>query len=241
MAADPVTAHKGPIVDGAFPAPLDEAARAQSWAIAWSTLGCDAPVGLHQELEAAWSEPHRRYHGARHLGECLALWTRWQAQAQASSQRPAEVALALWFHDAVHDPLASGNEINSAVWAARSLVQAGLPSATAQRVCDLVLATRHDMGPGTGYDPQGQGADAQLLVDIDLAILGSPPERFEAYDQDVRKEYAAVPGFRYRRQRAHVLQGFLDRPRLYQGAPAVALLEAQARINLAAAISRLAQ
>ena len=217
------------MVEGAFPAPLDEAARAQNWAAAWSTLGCDAPAGLHQELEAAWSEPHRHYHDARHLGECLALWTRWQTQAQ----RPAEVALALWFHDAVRDPLASGNEINSAVWAARSLVQAGLPSATAQRVFDLVLATRHDT--------PAQGSDAQLLVDIDLAILGSPPERFEAYDQDVRKEYAAVPGFRYRRQRAHVLQGFLDRPRLYHGEWAVALFEAQARINLAAAISRLAQ
>ena len=50
-----------------------------------------------------------------------------------------------------------------------------------------------------------------------------------------------MPGFRYRDQRAQVLQGFLDRPRLYHGEAAVALLEGQARINLAAALSRLAQ
>ena len=50
-----------------------------------------------------------------------------------------------------------------------------------------------------------------------------------------------MPGFRYQDARAQVLQTFLDRPRLYQGEHAVALLEAQARINLAAALSRLAQ
>ena len=48
-------------------------------------------------------------------------------------------------------------------------------------------------------------------------------------------------GLRYQEARAQVLQSFIDRPRLYRGEPAVALLEAQARINLAAALSRLAQ
>jgi predicted metal-dependent HD superfamily phosphohydrolase len=87
----------------------------------------------------------------------------------------------------------------------------------------------------------GSSLDAQLLVDIDLSILGSPAERFERYDLGVRKEHAWVPGFRYRDLRARVLQGFLDRPRLYHGEHAVALLGAQARVNLAAALSRLAQ
>ena len=83
------------------------------------------------------------------------------------------------------------------------------------------------------------------LDDIDLSILGSPAERFERDDQDVRKEYAWVPGFRYQEARAQVLQSLPNRPRLYHGEHAVALLEAQARVNLAAALSstlrRLAQ
>ena len=91
----------------------------------------------------------------------------------------------------------------------------------------------------------GASLDAQLLVDIDLSILGSPAKRLERYDQDVRREYAWVPGFRYQEARAQVLQSFLDRPQLYHGGYAVALLEAQARSNLAAALSstsrRLAQ
>lgn len=212
-----------------YPAPLDDAALAASWDAAWSALDRPAPAGLQVELMNAWAEPHRHYHDQRHLRECLALWARWRGL----SARAGEVAVALWFHDAIYDPQAANNELNSAAWAARSLIRAGLASETAQRVHDLVMATQHDA--------PAAGADAQLLVDIDLSVLGSPPERFERYDQDVRKEYAWVPGFRYRNQRAQVLQGFLDRPRLYHGEAAVALLEGQARINLAAALSRLAQ
>ena len=218
-----------------YPTPLDDAALDATWAAAWSAVGRPAPAGLQAELMSAWSEPQRHYHDQRHLRECLALWTRWREH----SPRAGEVAIALWFHDAIYDPQApvsGSNELNSAAWAARSLVRAGADSDTAQRVHDLVMATQHDAPAALGAS-----LDAQLLVDIDLSILGSPAERFERYDQDVRKEYAWVPGFRYQEARAQVLRSFLDRQRLYQGEHAVALLEAQARINLAAALSRLAQ
>lgn len=200
-----------------------------AWAAAWAAIGLKAPPGLRVELDAAWAEPHRHYHDPRHLAECLALWTRWQA----SFERPGEVGLALWFHDAVRDPKAAGNEVASAAWAARALLKGGATSELAQRVYDLVLATRHD-APAVGTDAQG-------LVDIDLAILGSAPERFAQYDADVRREYDWVPGFRYRRARRTVLQGFLDRPRIYTTAPAFDLLEPQARLNLAGALELLAQ
>ena len=224
-------------VPDTYPPPLDDAALAATWDAAWSFLGRPAPAGLQAELLAACSESHRHYHDQRHLRECLALSTRWRNLGR----RPGEIAIALWFHDAIYDPQAGSNELNSAAWAARSLVRAGADSDTAQRVHDLVMATQHGVTQETAPAALGSSLDAQLLVDIDLAILGSPPERFERYDQDVRKEYAWVPSFRYQEARAQVLHSFLDRPRLYHGEPAVALLEAQARINLAAAPSRLAQ
>lgn len=204
-----------------------------SWNLAWSWLGRPAPAGLQTELMAAWSEPHRHYHDPRHLHECLALWTGWRGLCV----RPGEVAIALWFHDAVYDPQATpagSNELASAAWAARSLVRSGADSDAAQRVHDLVMATQHDAPTKSLSNP-----DAELLIDIDLAILGSPAERFERYDQDVRKEYAWVPAGRYQQGRAQVLQSFLNRPRLYRTEPAFALLETRARMNLAAALSRL--
>lgn len=227
------------MADG-YPTPLDDAALGATWASAWSALGRPAPAGLQAELITAWSEPHRHHHDQRHLRECLALWSRWRG----NSPRAGEVAIALWFHDAIYDPrapAAGSNELNSAAWAARSLMRAGADSDTAQRVHDLVMTTQHGFTQETAPAALGSRLDAELLVDIDLSILGSPAERFERYDQDVRKEYAWVPGLRYQEARAQVLQGFLDRPRLYLGEHAVALLEAQARINLAAALTRLAE
>jgi len=219
-----------------YPGPLNDLALAATWHAAWSSLGVLAPAGLREELMAAWSQPHRSYHDVRHLGECLALWTHWRHH----SPRPGEVAVALWFHDAVCEPQAHSNELRSAAWAARCLVSAGVDSDTAQRVHDLVMATAHISLQATASGLSAN-PDAQLLLDIDLSILGSPPERFERYDQDVRKEYVAVTGARYQAARAQVLQGFLDRPKILQGEQAAALLEAQAGINLNAALSRLAQ
>ena len=222
-----------------FPAPLDAAARAATWTAAWALLDRPAPAWLLAELEQAWGEPPRHYHDRRHLGECLALWTRWRPHCE----RPGEVAVALWFHDAVYDPRADDNELRSAAWAARSLGAAGVSSAVAQRVHDLVMATRH--GAPTGEVSLGGNvavaADADALLDIDLAILGSRAERFERYDRDVRLEYADVPLGTYTRRRREVLQGLAARAPLYRGAAAVELLEAQAHVNLAAALSRLQQ
>jgi len=234
-----------------YPTPLDDASLVATWDAAWRAIGRPPSAGLLDELMSAWSEPHRHHHDQGHLRECLGLWARWRGH----SERPAEVAIALWFHDAVHDPQASqaaSNELGSAAWAARSLVRAGTESDTAQRIHDRVMSTSpltQCDAPPTQRDAPAtprSDPDGKLLVDIDLSILGSPAARFERYDEDVRRESAWVPGHRYREARAQVLQRFLDRPRLdrprlYHCEHAVALLERQARTNLAAALSRLSQ
>jgi predicted metal-dependent HD superfamily phosphohydrolase len=194
---------------------------AASWATAWQSLAlADTGAALRDELWAAYAQPQRHYHTQQHLSECLALWQ----QLQAHAQHPGEVALALWFHDAVYEVKASDNERRSADWALRALLAAGADAAMAQRVHALVMATCHAAPTQT--------PDQALLVDIDLAILGAAPERFTQYEQQVRDEYAWVPGFLYRRKRREVMRGFAQRTPLYQTAAVRARLEAQARVNL---------
>ena len=176
---------------------------------------------------AAWSEPQRHYHDLRHLHECLARWQSWQAQARHAG----EVALALWYHDAVYQPRSGDNELRSAEWAARTMSEAGVAKERIDRVHALIMATRHDA--------PAESPDAKLLVDIDLAVLGAAPERFDEYDRDVRAEYAWVPEALYREKRREVLQGFASRDRIYQTDTAHQQLEAQAKLNLAAAVARL--
>ncbi|AMO21873.1 hypothetical protein GCM10027034_21070 [Ramlibacter solisilvae] len=199
-----------------------------AWRALWIELGARQPdEALHQRLVACWSEKHRRYHTLQHLLEIFELFV----QVRTDARRPAEIGLALWFHDAFYDPRREDNEERSAEWARDSVRQAGLPEDIAQRVYELVMATRHEALP---TDP-----DAQLLVDIDLAILGAERARFEQSDAQVREEFAHVAEPEYRRGRKQVLRGFLDRPRLYSTDRFHAMLESRARENLQRSLDRL--
>ena len=195
-----------------------------SWRDAWAALCLPAPSALRDELLARYAEPGRKYHTRQHLHECLTGF----ARERASAARPGEVALALWFHDAVYDLQAHDNEARSADWARDALQAAGAPPEVAQRVHALVMATRHDAQPS---DP-----DAQLLVDIDLSILGAPPARFAEYERQIRAEYAHVPPALFEPRRREILGRFLSRDPLYLTPALRARCETQARTNLRAAI-----
>ena len=198
-----------------------------AWQGHWCELGAVSDDALHARLITAWSEPQRHYHTLQHLDECLAHFD----TAREAAQRPGEVALALWFHDAIYDTQRHDNEARSAALAHDSLLQAGVARDAADRVHALVMATRHDALP--------QGADAQLLVDIDLAILGAPRERFDEYERQVGLEYAHVPEADRRAGRGRILRAFLARPAIY-GTPLFrARFEAAARANLAYSLGKL--
>lgn len=191
-----------------------------SWHRAWTALGLTPAADLQQRLLTAWAEPQRHYHTLQHLSECLTHFE----TTHALAERPGEVAIALWFHDAIYDLKAKDNELRSAQWAVQELQHSGADETLCQRVHALIMATCHDAAP---TEP-----DAQLLVDIDLAILGASPERYAEYDQQVRAEYAWVPQLIYGFKRKQVLQGFLQRPQIYSTAHFQQALEIQARSNL---------
>jgi predicted metal-dependent HD superfamily phosphohydrolase len=204
---------------------MDAGARRASWLDAWHQLGVDAPdEALRAELVARYSEPHRAYHTLQHLDECLEALARERSHAG----RPAEIALALWFHDAIYDVRRHDNEARSADWARQALRAAGVADDAARRVHALVMATRHDAQP--------EGADAQLLIDIDLSILGAPAARFAEYERQIRIEYAHVPSEVFEPRRREILGRFLARDPIYLTESIRTTLEAQARLNLQQAI-----
>jgi predicted metal-dependent HD superfamily phosphohydrolase len=193
-----------------------------NWTEAWRALGIAAAPdpALCLELQRRYGEPQRHYHTMQHLGECLT----WFEREKALAERPGEVALALWFHDAIYDVHAHDNEARSADWSREAMRAAGANEEAAERIHALVMATRHDAVP--------EGRDAELLIDIDLSILGAEPARFAEYERQVHAEYAFVPDeVRLPRRRA-ILQRFLDRPAIFATPRMHALLEARARTNL---------
>jgi predicted metal-dependent HD superfamily phosphohydrolase len=174
-------------------------------------------LGRHREAT-------RRYHGLRHVTwvvrHVLDL-----ARTEPIDDLGAVVAAA-FFHDAVYDATASDNEEQSARLAARVLVGLGWETARADHVAGLVRATA---AHAASTDP-----DAAVLLDADLAVLGSEPGAYQAYVTGVRFEYGHVPDDAWRRARAEVLTRFLEAPELYSTATARARWTARARANMTA-------
>ncbi len=198
------------------------------WRALWRRLGSTVDQdGLYGEIIAAYQHPSRAYHDLGHLSACLAHLDAHAEVAQSAD----EIELAIWFHDAIYRVRRSDNEEKSAEWARAAILEAGLDAALAARVAELVLATRHASLPS---DP-----DVRLLIDIDLAILGSPPEEFDRYEEAVRREYRWVPALLYRRKRLAILESFLARDSTFLTEGIRERYESQARRNLSRSVARL--
>ena len=198
------------------------------WQDLWRRLGAsEVDEGLFHQLVASYSEPHRKYHTMQHLDECFGHL----ARLAPFAERPAEVELALWFHDAIYNTRKKDNEKRSAKWATDSILAAGLSDDLASRVHDLIMATVHNAVP--------EGKDAEVLVDIDLAIIGADQERFNEFEVQVREEYSWVPGFLFRPARRQILEEFARRKHIYSTELFRSERESQARKNLARSFARL--
>jgi predicted metal-dependent HD superfamily phosphohydrolase len=197
-----------------------------------ATAGADRSSGvladLAIELFDAYCDKSRHYHGLNHLRQCFTVY---------DQQKPQEidagaVELALWYHDIVYNSRAKDNEVQSAEIAearVRHLIR--LPQETASLVRDLVLATCHTAQQTT--------RNAQVVVDVDLSILASDETTFLAYEKDIRLEYNWVPEPMYREGRLRVLQGFLNRPTIYNTPEFQKRFESAARVNLMGSVTRL--
>ncbi|CAM2065413.1 hypothetical protein SCOR_08535 [Sulfidibacter corallicola] len=200
---------------------------APRWADLWQSLTHDPGRDLFEALVKAYTEPHRAYHDLSHVSACLTALD----EARDLAQDPKQVEIAIWFHDAIYRTTGSDNELKSARWAASELIRSGVARGFAERVSELIQATVHRA--------QVEDDDARLLVDIDLGILGQPPEIYDRYERDIRQEYRLVPGFLFRCKRAEILEGFLARPRIYNTDFFFQRWEKPARDNLTRAIAAL--
>jgi predicted metal-dependent HD superfamily phosphohydrolase len=199
----------------------------EQWRATWTGLDVAAPADLYDRLIACYSEPHRKYHTPLHLDECLAKFSGVRSQ----SSHPEEIELAIWFHDAIYDTKRKDNEERSAQWAGAAMLDARLNEERAERVRRLIMVTCHDAIPA--------GADAQILVDVDLSILGAAKDRFDEYERQVREEYGWVPDALFRRERKKILKSFLKRPRIYSTQHFRETHERPARENLRRSLERL--
>ena len=191
-----------------------------------ASLGVSDDGKLFRLLKQQHIEAARHYHSDKHISACLQQFLDYRSIAE----RPAEIEIAFWFHDAIYDTHRNDNEEKSAALATQELKKLNVFADAIERVHQMILATKTHI-PET--------PDAAILVDIDLGILGASPEDFENYDIAIRKEYHWVPETQYKPARANILEAFLTRSHIYHTAAIRETLEEQARENLARKIAEL--
>lgn len=185
-------------------------------------LGLVHHEDVFRELEQTYSDDPRRYHTLRHIEQCLQEFD----EVRHLAKEPAAVELALWFHDAIYDPRESDNEEQSA-----RMLRRMVESPFTEEAIALIFATKHER--------LHLEQDAALVCDIDLAILGKPPQDFDVYERQIRYEYDWVPEQAYREGRAKLLMKFMARQSIYATGVFQDRYEVQARNNLQRSISRL--
>lgn len=198
------------------------------WNELWICIAAQGdPHPVYQKLITRYSEAHRKYHNLEHIEHCLQEFREIQRYAKFANA----IHFALFLHDSIYDTQSSLNEEMSASWASQIIKSAQIHHSFADRIANLILATKHTQ-PSDDFD-------TQLICDIDLTPLGKPEKLFDVDGDHIRQEYSWVPQKEYVVGRSTFLNSLLARPAIYQTAYFREKYEAIARDNLKRAIANL--
>jgi predicted metal-dependent HD superfamily phosphohydrolase len=197
------------------------------WQELMQGMGLKPSISCFNKLVSAYNEKHRHYHTQKHIEAMLKHFDNTKNLAKA----PLEIELAIWFHDAIYKPFSSSNELDSANWASDFLLEQNYSQDGINRIHKMIMSTLHN--------GQAEAADEQLIVDIDLTILGTAESVYDEFERNVRKEYKLVPWLIYKRKRKEILEGFLQQENIYKTSFYQERFEDQARVNLSRAIQAL--
>lgn len=191
----------------------------------WTELSSKADLDAEKGwalLAHHYGEAGRHWHTLSHIEDCLTVFD----SIEIIPDNATNIEFALFFHDIIYDTHQSDNEERSAEVALSFLSCFD----GKKEIADLILATKH-----SHTEPRNN--DEKLIVDIDLSILGSSPDRYTEYSRAIRQEYQWVPESDYRKGRTRLLRLFLDRPKIYNTSFFQHQFESQARNNIASEIA----
>lgn len=169
------------------------------WENAWEILNGLPRTGSFETIVSRYTEARRHYHTMTHMAECFEAFDKLSHHCD----HPMEVEIAIWFHDAIHEPVRHDNELRSSELAFTSLTKSGIELLCASRISKLIIATDRRSPPSS--------VDTGVLVDVDLAILGASEVRFREYETQIRWEYAHLSDEVYLRARTQFVARLLKK------------------------------
>lgn len=169
------------------------------------------------EIEHLYTSKSRFYHNLEHLENMLT-----ELDKVASQIKNLDVLLfAIFYHDSVYKPTQSDNEHQSAL-----LFEKRISKTTFNYLSEVIAQIKSTKEHYLTDD------DTNILLDLDLSILGKNTDVYKAYCEKIRNEYQFYPDFLYRKMRIKFLKTMLDSESIYKTDFFKHEYEIQARENL---------
>jgi predicted metal-dependent HD superfamily phosphohydrolase len=185
------------------------------------------PEKTVEDMRKRYANPARKYHTWRHVQEMFDVL---EVVDERVACLPALV-LATVFHDAVYDAKRKDNEVKSAQLMRRTCAK--MAPYWVEQAENMILATQHHVLP----EGDGSTSDTAYFLDMDLAILAAPAERYLEYTQQIRQEYKHASDAEFAAGRAAALRKFLQRPAIYYTEWGAVMFERKARANITAELA----
>jgi len=178
-----------------------------------------------QELIKAYSKTSRHYHNLNHISSMLTEMELIKDQINDIDS----LKFSILYHDIIYKASKSNNEVKSAEYF-KSAIQKTSFDRIEKCVNQIELTKLHDLS---------DDHDINLLMDLDLCILGSDAPDYKIYCDNIRKEYAIYPEFLHNKGRAKVLKHFLESRPIFKTLYFTSKYETQAVFNISAELETL--
>lgn len=161
---------------------------------------------IFEMLKENYENTTRHYHNWKHIQSCLYEFE------MISSSVPLEyhfiIIMAIYYHDFFYNIYRLDNEELSAKRAMFDLLALKYPEEDIKKIYDVILLTSHE-----NFCDNFEG---QIMLDIDLSVLGQKYSQFEEYEKGIRKEFQNVPDISYQYNRIRFLKKMLKRGLIFQ-------------------------
>ncbi|ARN78387.1 hypothetical protein BST97_10530 [Nonlabens spongiae] len=165
-----------------------------------------------------YSDSSRHYHDLTHLENMFYHLEPVQSQVDDLDC----LSFTIFYHDIIYKATTSDNEHKSANFLEKTLGKTNFAD-IAHCKCQIEATKNHELSGN---------ADTNILLDLDLSILGARQQDYECYTTNVRKEFKIYPDFMYRRGRAKFLKAMLGKQNIYKTKFFIERFESKARENL---------
>ncbi|GFS88404.1 uncharacterized protein NPIL_89771 [Nephila pilipes] len=181
-------------------------------------------------LKSCYTGPNRKYHTFVHVKR---MFIHMDSLINEIQNKDA-VSYAIFFHDVAYDPRSQENEDQSVKIFNEFCTESEISKnqELVAKVEELILALKAHCTEEHKKEGLFGKDDVHYFLDFDMSVLGSDPDEYKKYTQQIREEYSFMTKSKYNNVRSKILQLFLQIPNIYATQAFQEKYEKQARSNI---------